>query len=39
MPETNVYPMDRGIPPEIAAIQDPFGNAVHTTLSGDVAGC
>lgn len=38
IPETNVYPMDPGIPPEVAAIQDPFGNAVHTTLSGDVTG-
>lgn len=38
VPETNVYAMDRGISPEVAAIQDPFGNAVHTTLSGDVAG-
>ena len=38
VPETNVYAMDRGITPEVAAIQDPFGNAVHTTLSGDIAG-
>jgi threonine 3-dehydrogenase len=38
VPETNVYPMARTISLEVAAIQDPFGNAVHTTLSGDVAG-
>lgn len=38
VPETNVYPMDQDVPIEVAAIQDPFGNAVHTTLSGDVAG-
>src|SRR5688572_12614758 len=38
VPEQNVYPMDPGISPEVAAIQDPFGNAVHTTLSGDVVG-
>jgi threonine 3-dehydrogenase len=38
VPETNVYPMDASVPPEVAAIQDPFGNAVHTTLSGDIAG-
>ena len=38
VPESNVYVMDPGIPPEVAAIQDPFGNAVHTTLSGEVAG-
>jgi threonine 3-dehydrogenase len=38
IPETNVYPMDADVPIEVAAIQDPFGNAVHTTLSGEVAG-
>ncbi len=38
VPETNVYPMDQDVPIEVAAIQDPFGNAVHTTLSGEVAG-
>ncbi len=38
VPETNVYPMDKDVPIDVAAIQDPFGNAVHTTLSGDVAG-
>lgn len=38
VPEGNVYPMDAGISPEVAAIQDPFGNAVHTTLAGAVAG-
>jgi threonine 3-dehydrogenase len=38
VPETNVYPMDAGITPEVAAIQDPFGNAVHTTLSGEITG-
>lgn len=38
VPETNVYAMDPAIPAEIAAIQDPFGNAVHTALSGPIAG-
>jgi threonine 3-dehydrogenase len=38
IPETNVYPMDAGISAEVAAIQDPFGNAVHTTLSGEITG-
>ena len=38
IPETNVYPMDPDLPREVAAIQDPYGNAVHTTLSGEVAG-
>lgn len=38
IPETNVYPMDKDVSPEVAAIQDPFGNAVHTTLSGEITG-
>jgi threonine 3-dehydrogenase len=38
VPEGNVFAMDPGLAPELAAIQDPFGNAVHTTLSGEVAG-
>jgi threonine 3-dehydrogenase len=38
IPETNVYPMDAAISSEVAAIQDPFGNAVHTTLSGEITG-
>lgn len=36
IPETNVYALDSEISPEVGAIQDPFGNAVHTTLSGEV---
>jgi threonine 3-dehydrogenase len=38
VPETNVYALDPGLKTEVAAILDPFGNAVHTTLSGEVAG-
>src|SRR4029453_3446063 len=38
IPETNVYPMDASVSPEVAAIQDPFGNAVHTPLSGAITG-
>lgn len=38
IPETNVYALDPDLSPEVAAIQDPFGNAVHTTLSGEVVG-
>ena len=34
VPEQNVYALDRSIPLEVAAILDPFGNAVHTTLAG-----
>jgi threonine 3-dehydrogenase len=37
VPEQNVYALDRSIPLEVAAILDPFGNAVHTTLAGAVA--
>jgi threonine 3-dehydrogenase len=33
MPASNVIPLD-GIPPEIGAIMDPIGNAVHTVLEG-----
>lgn len=34
MPASNVMRLD-GIPPEIGAIMDPIGNAVHTVLEGD----
>ena len=33
MPASNVIRLD-GIPPEIGAIMDPIGNAVHTVLAG-----
>ena len=32
IPEANVWQNDRSIPPEIASMQEPFGNAVHATL-------
>ncbi len=38
IPEANVVPIPDGIPAEIAAIFDPFGNAVHTALSFDCVG-
>lgn len=38
VPETNVYAVDPSIPLEVAALFDPFGNAVHTALSGPLAG-
>jgi len=38
IPATNVWKIDPAIPVEYAAILDPLGNAVHTVLSGDVAG-
>ncbi|MEM9009905.1 MAG: L-threonine 3-dehydrogenase [Pseudomonadota bacterium] len=38
VPEANVVPIPEDIPDEIAAILDPFGNAVHTALSFDLVG-
>jgi threonine 3-dehydrogenase len=38
IPESNVVAIPEDVPDEIAAIFDPFGNAVHTALSFDVVG-
>jgi threonine 3-dehydrogenase len=38
IPEANVVAIPHDVPDEIAAIFDPFGNAVHTALSFDVVG-
>jgi threonine 3-dehydrogenase len=38
LPVTNVWVHDPGIPRDVQAIFDPFGNAVHTALSFDVLG-
>ncbi|NRG17743.1 L-threonine 3-dehydrogenase [Rhizobiales bacterium] len=38
IPENNVVAIPDDIPDEIAAIFDPFGNAVHTALSFDLVG-
>ena len=38
IPAENVYPIPDAIPDEIAALLDPFGNAVHTALSFDLVG-
>src|SRR5207245_1469724 len=38
LPMSNVWVHDRSIPRDVAAIFDPFGNAVHTALSFDVLG-
>ncbi len=38
VPMTNVWHHQPGVDPEVAAIFDPFGNAVHTALSFDVLG-
>src|SRR5947209_8221020 len=34
LPERNTWEVDTRIPPEVASIHDPFGNAVHTVFSG-----
>ncbi len=38
VPQTNVWHHDPAIDRDVAAIFDPFGNAVHTALSFDVLG-
>jgi len=38
IPESNVVQIPDDIPDEVAAIFDPFGNAVHTALSFDLVG-
>lgn len=38
MPAGNLWPIHADIPSDIAAILDPFGNAVHCALSFDVVG-
>ena len=38
LPMTNIWRHHAGINPEVAAIFDPFGNAVHTALSFPVLG-
>jgi threonine 3-dehydrogenase len=38
IPETNVWKNDPELPLELATIQDPLGNAIHTVFSGDIAG-
>jgi threonine 3-dehydrogenase len=38
LPMTNIWRHHQGVPEEIAAIFDPFGNAVHTALAFPVLG-
>ena len=38
IPEENAWLNPPDMPPEVASIQEPFGNAVHTALSTDLAG-
>ena len=38
IPESNVWPIHDEIPSDIASFFDPFGNAVHTSLSYEMVG-
>ena len=38
VPEHNVYPIPDSVPEKVAAILDPYGNAIHTALSFDLVG-
>ncbi|MDI6707834.1 MAG: L-threonine 3-dehydrogenase [Candidatus Thermoplasmatota archaeon] len=38
LPSANVWKNAKGLEPEIASVQDPLGNAVHTVFSVDVVG-
>jgi threonine 3-dehydrogenase len=38
IPASNVWKLDPAIPRDFGSLFDPFGNAVHTVLSGDIAG-
>jgi threonine 3-dehydrogenase len=38
VPEGSAWKNDRAIPPHLACVQDPLGNAVHATLAGEVIG-
>lgn len=37
IPASNIWPLDPAIPRDFGSLFDPFGNAVHTVLSGPVA--
>lgn len=38
VPEGSAWKNDRSVPPYLACIQDPLGNAVHATMAGEIAG-
>ncbi|MFH2108761.1 MAG: L-threonine 3-dehydrogenase [Chrysiogenia bacterium] len=38
VPESNLWRVPKDIDPELAAIYDPFGNAVHTVMAGPTVG-
>jgi threonine 3-dehydrogenase len=39
VPARNCWPIPPGMPLEVAAALEPLGNAVHTVLAGEIAGC
>lgn len=38
IPRTNIWVLDEDVSDEVAAIHDPFGNAVHSVLMDEIAG-
>jgi threonine 3-dehydrogenase len=38
IPETNIWKIDPKVSADYASVLDPLGNAVHTVLSGEIAG-
>jgi threonine 3-dehydrogenase len=38
VPQGSAWKNDRSVPPYLACVQDPLGNAVHATLAGEVVG-
>ncbi len=38
VPQIDVWKNDRAIPPEVAAVQEPMGNAVDTVFADEIAG-
>jgi threonine 3-dehydrogenase len=38
IPASNIWKLGPGVPRDFGSLFDPFGNAVHTVLSGDIAG-
>lgn len=38
LPAENIWKNDKALPFDVASVQEPFGNAVHTVLAGETAG-
>jgi threonine 3-dehydrogenase len=38
IPASNIWKLGPGVPRDFGSLFDPFGNAVHTVLSGEIAG-